>query len=879
VPPRDPTQILDAARRAALGYANATNARNVADLMKRSQADLKDRLKAVPKTDQTFTAVQMRATLKQVEAVLSMTKSGLLGTVLNASDVVAGHGARSTVRYLDAAESAYGGVGGAGLGINTAQVFDQALSGTRASVLRRIAGDPTQPGQPGVIDRYGDGVIDHFEKTLQTSIVTARPWDDVRQGLIDGSPFLQDAPQYWAERIVRTELMGAYNTSGNAALNAVNDQTGGAMIRILCATFDSRTGADSYAVHGQIRRMAEAFVSWFGSYMTPPNRPNDREIVVPHYPHWPIPANLKPKTDAEVAARWTLMGRKGAPPPRPLMSTVPLDANGNPVAEKPAAPAPLVAPTPKPELPRAAEPPPAVSIPARALPLVAPGRDRPLTLRAKPDVAPAEQVIDAAPGIPASRDEARAVVEEARAAQRAARDARVEAERLARDAEDAIAAANRVRDLAIAEARASMATAAAKADVALAGIPAAHIEAARAAARSVPANAGPTGEPPVSNRIPIGDPGAPSFEALYGAPMYSESAQAAINAASRAVFGRDFDPRDFSGLLSLHELKGVRFDEHVVAEYKNRDGSHRLALSVNIHNPNVREEGGRIERVYYRAPDGIHVVHEFFKMPASLRAGGDGARLIESQFATYRKLGVAVVETHAVWDGQYVWPSMGFGLTHPTQLGSYKEEFARWAQGERPTADERGGMRSTPALPHPVPAADLLPILDSVKTIQDLAALEINGVAVGKEFLRYRGHRGVGELIDLRLNLKSPDDVGRLTAYFAERARIRAAKKAAIASGATPDQAAKIAKRIAREPVAAPAPKVTAEKRIAAEEPAARASLGGWRVGDRVEYDSPRFRTGSNSGVVEGFTGSRVRIRSANGAAYSVSPRGLRWAR
>jgi hypothetical protein len=112
------------------------------------------------------------------------------------------------------------------------------------------------------------------------------------------------------------------------------------MVKILAATFDHRTSADSYAVHGQIRRPEEFFDTWTGQVMHPPARPNDREVVVPHRVSWPIPDELKPKSDAEIAARWSAEGRKGSPPPRPRISTVPLDSFGK-EPEPPPGPAPL----------------------------------------------------------------------------------------------------------------------------------------------------------------------------------------------------------------------------------------------------------------------------------------------------------------------------------------------------------------------------------------------------------------------------------------------------------------------------------------------------------------------------------------------------------
>lgn len=162
--------------------------------------------------------------------------------------------------------------------------------------------------------------------------------------------------------------MYAHNRAGYEATAEINQQTGGAMIRILCATFDDRTAADSYAVHGQIRRMNESFHSWFGAYMTPPNRPNDREIIVPHFMEWPIPDELKWKTDGEVLARWLYEGRKGAVPPRPKMTTVPLDMIGKPAepAEVAAVVPPPAPPTPEPAPPPAKKAPPVTPQPAPA---------------------------------------------------------------------------------------------------------------------------------------------------------------------------------------------------------------------------------------------------------------------------------------------------------------------------------------------------------------------------------------------------------------------------------------------------------------------------------------------------------------------------------
>lgn len=123
----------------------------------------------------------------------------------------------------------------------------------------------------------------------------------------------------------------AMNRANGQAIAASNEQLGD-MVQILAATFDDRTAWDSYQVHGQIRRVGESFISAFGSYAFPPNRPNDREIVVPHRLSWPLPKELAWRDDGEVAAAWARAGRKGSPPARPQpMTTVPLELFGKPM--------------------------------------------------------------------------------------------------------------------------------------------------------------------------------------------------------------------------------------------------------------------------------------------------------------------------------------------------------------------------------------------------------------------------------------------------------------------------------------------------------------------------------------------------------------------
>lgn len=301
-------------------------------MLQKAQAELEARLKRAeglggPGKD-SFTAAQLRATLAQVRAVTAHLKANMETVVTSQAKSAAGWAADSAVSYLKRAEQHFKG-STERLNLEGARVIDKAVAGANTSVLRRLLEGPDDRKKGGILQRYGEAVVTNFEERLQQRLVQKKPLDEVRAELIQDSPFLQGAPAHWAERIVRTEVMHAENTAILSSIHQADEQMGD-MVKIISSTFDGRTGSDSYAVHGQIRRPKESFDSWFGSYAAPPDRPNDRSVVVPHRISWPIPASLKWKSDSEISARWHAERRKGSPPVRPKMTTVPIEEFGKP---------------------------------------------------------------------------------------------------------------------------------------------------------------------------------------------------------------------------------------------------------------------------------------------------------------------------------------------------------------------------------------------------------------------------------------------------------------------------------------------------------------------------------------------------------------------
>src|ERR1700722_15851425 len=337
-------ETLESNRLDAIDLIQTAGVRQTRELMEEAALDLKKRIKAKVRTGQgeTFTLTQMRTTLAQVEDILGNVVRGMKDTILDVGNEAAEQSAEHTIEYLKSADKAFRGIGVSPLPIREAAMFSQATEGVQASILSRLAssGEPIEdadeephPAKMGVLERYGVETIDSFETQLRKGLVAKKTWGEMEDDLVEKSPFLQGAPAHWATRIVRTEVMGAYARSGWETIREADEQLGD-MTKFLAATFDDRTAADSYAVHGQCRRPEQAFSSWYGLFQHPPARPNDREIVVPHRISWPIPAYLFPKPREATALRWKAEGNKRPMPPIPLITTVPFASFGKTVPPK-----------------------------------------------------------------------------------------------------------------------------------------------------------------------------------------------------------------------------------------------------------------------------------------------------------------------------------------------------------------------------------------------------------------------------------------------------------------------------------------------------------------------------------------------------------------
>lgn len=165
--------------------------------------------------------------------------------------------------------------------------------------------------------RYGAAAVTEIEEAVAKLALTGQPWTRAREQVWLAVRDVVGDKQWMVDRILRTETSAVYNGTALAAL-LEEDTPAAPMLKRLVSTFDSRTGRDSVAVHGQVRPVREPFFDPVGgrSYMAPPNRPHDREILVPHRAEWGerLPVLVRPPPPA-------LRGETSAPelpPARPV---------------------------------------------------------------------------------------------------------------------------------------------------------------------------------------------------------------------------------------------------------------------------------------------------------------------------------------------------------------------------------------------------------------------------------------------------------------------------------------------------------------------------------------------------------------------------------
>lgn len=225
----------------------------------------------------SWAAGQGRAVSSQLQGLLAELVRDQGTALATGTTRAAASGARSATRILQALDATLGTPGPLRVDVlSWVAANAQAVSGLRVRT------------QAASLARYGAAAADEIGAEVARVALAGGTWVDARPAIESATARVVQGRQWMVDRIARTEVAAAYNGARVQVLldeDRAEQATGRTRDRLqkkLVAVFDAKTGQDSVLLHGQTVPVGDPFIDVSGrEYMAPPNRPHDREIVIP----------------------------------------------------------------------------------------------------------------------------------------------------------------------------------------------------------------------------------------------------------------------------------------------------------------------------------------------------------------------------------------------------------------------------------------------------------------------------------------------------------------------------------------------------------------------------------------------------------------------
>lgn len=236
------------------------------------RGDLRDRLDTV-RAD-TFTAQQLRGVLAQVDLAIEAMGESLKEGMGESSSKAAERGIDDLLKEI--------------------RRFDQRFTGAVTPIninnvlIAEDVGNLLVSKYETSIDAYSSQVRSQISDALTNAAIEELPLSEVVGRL---GRFLV-GEEWKLTQIARTELHNVYNIGKLSSMEEVQGSYLPDLKKTLIHPMDARTGEDSKfaARKNLIVALDEPFeYTWKGkkrSFMTPPDRPNDRSILVPYRDGW-----------------------------------------------------------------------------------------------------------------------------------------------------------------------------------------------------------------------------------------------------------------------------------------------------------------------------------------------------------------------------------------------------------------------------------------------------------------------------------------------------------------------------------------------------------------------------------------------------------------
>lgn len=238
-----------------------------------ARRELVDRISRYPRG--TFTRQHLQGVLAQVNSAIEAMNHHLAGETFKSSYRAALLGAEGSLKEIRRFQDRFTGAV-TPINLNAAIV----ATDTANLLVERYRTN---------LAAYGNDLYTQISNGLFSAAIGATSYDEVIGRV---SQFFV-GEEWKLHRIVRTELHHVFNVGKmNSMMELRDSDTLPGMKKALVHPLDGRTGPDSkYAASlNLVAEIDEPFeYTWNGnhrSYMVPPDRPNDRSILVPYEPAW-----------------------------------------------------------------------------------------------------------------------------------------------------------------------------------------------------------------------------------------------------------------------------------------------------------------------------------------------------------------------------------------------------------------------------------------------------------------------------------------------------------------------------------------------------------------------------------------------------------------
>lgn len=250
-----------------------SQARKMLKEYKRARQELKLQLLA-NSYDNSYTEGKMKNALAQIEAAIVQLRQKIGYQINEGYEFLTAQGVEDSVTEMDAFDRAFGG----GFG---KLPFDAIIEST----------DPANylfNQYESSVDFYNEGLRNSFQSSLTQGLIQQKSWSQ----MVYDMESVFDMEEWKLARIVRTELHGIYNVSKMLGFGTIQKDYIPDLMKTLYHPMDSRTGQDSIklAKENLIIPIDQPFVFTYKgktrTFMTPPDRPHDRAILIPYRPQF-----------------------------------------------------------------------------------------------------------------------------------------------------------------------------------------------------------------------------------------------------------------------------------------------------------------------------------------------------------------------------------------------------------------------------------------------------------------------------------------------------------------------------------------------------------------------------------------------------------------